>query len=126
GRAGVLVGELGSLAMNRITFGESHGTAIVDRIAGDVEDAAKSPLSHRHRDRTAGIVDRHAALQTFGRRHRDRPDPVFAEMMLAWRILLYSRVRSLMNCFALSVAFFIATIRELCSDARASSTIWKT
>ena len=25
-----------------------------------------------------------------------------------------------MNCFALSVAFFIATIRELCSDARAS------
>ena len=25
-----------------------------------------------------------------------------------------------MNCFALSVAFFIATMRALCSDARAS------
>src|SRR5205814_10021993 len=47
-------------------------------------------------------------------------------VMLAWRILLYSRVRSLMNCFALSVAFFIATMRALCSEARASSIIWKT
>src|SRR5678815_623887 len=37
----------------------------------------------------------------------------------ACRILLYSRVKSLMSCFALSVAFFIATIRELCSEARA-------
>jgi len=40
--------------------------------------------------------------------------------MLAWRILLYSSVRSLMNWFALSVAFFIATMRALCSEARAS------
>ena len=42
--------------------------------------------------------------------------------MLAWRTLLYSSVRSLMSCLALSVAFFIATMRALCSEALASST----
>src|SRR6266513_713381 len=47
-------------------------------------------------------------------------------VMLACRILLYSRVRSLINSLALSVAFFIATMRALCSDARASRIIWKT
>ena len=46
-----------------------------------------------------------------------------SRVMLAWRSLLYSSVRSLMSCFALSVAFFIATIRELCSLALASSRI---
>ena len=38
--------------------------------------------------------------------------------MFACRTLLYSRVKSLINSLALSVAFFIATIRALCSDAR--------
>ena len=36
-------------------------------------------------------------------------------VMFAWRSLLYSSVRSLMICLALSVAFFIATMRALCS-----------
>ena len=45
-------------------------------------------------------------------------------VIAAWRILLYSRVRSLMSCFALSVAFFMATMRALCSEARESSSIW--
>ena len=31
-----------------------------------------------------------------------------------------------MSCFALSVAFFIATMRELCSDALAFQQHWKT
>src|SRR3954471_6012888 len=44
-----------------------------------------------------------------------------SRVMLAWRSLLYSSVRSLMSCLALSVAFFIATMRELCSEALASS-----
>jgi hypothetical protein len=44
--------------------------------------------------------------------------------MFAWRSLLYSSVRSLMSCCALSVAFFIATMRALCSLAFASSKIW--
>src|ERR1041384_1347782 len=47
-------------------------------------------------------------------------------VMLAWRSLLYSRVKSLISCLALSVAFFMATMRALCSEALASSKIWKT
>src|SRR5688572_33004741 len=38
--------------------------------------------------------------------------------------LLYSRVRSLINCLAFSVAFFIATMRALCSLALDSRRIW--
>ena len=45
-------------------------------------------------------------------------------VMFACRSLLYSRVKSLISSLALSVAFFIATIRELCSLALASSRIW--
>ena len=41
-------------------------------------------------------------------------------VMAAWRALLYSRVRSLTSCLALSVAAFMATMRALCSEARDS------
>ena len=44
-------------------------------------------------------------------------------VIFSWRTLLYSRVKSLINSLALSVAFFIATIRALCSDALAFSAI---
>ena len=44
-------------------------------------------------------------------------------VILAWRSLLYSMVRSFMSWPALSVAFFIATMRALCSLALASSRI---
>jgi len=40
-------------------------------------------------------------------------------VMAAWRCLLYSSVRSLTRVLALSVAFFMATIRAECSEARA-------
>ena len=41
--------------------------------------------------------------------------------MLPWRSLLYSSVRSLISVSALSVAFFIDTMRALCSLALAFS-----
>src|SRR3954470_17469039 len=44
--------------------------------------------------------------------------------MLACRTLLYESVRSSMSSWAFSVAFFIATIRELSSLAFDSSTAW--
>ena len=47
-------------------------------------------------------------------------------VMLACRALLYSSVRSFTRPFALSVALFMATMRALCSEARASRIIWKT
>ncbi len=35
-----------------------------------------------HRDRLAGVRDREAAAQTFGRAHRDRPHDTVAELLL--------------------------------------------
>ena len=79
---GVLIGQFRRLAMDRVTLRESNRAAIIDRIAGDIEDPAESPLAHRHGDRAAGVVDGHAALQAFGRGHGDRAHPVFAEVLL--------------------------------------------
>ena len=42
-------------------------------------------------------------------------------VILPWRSLLYSRVKSLIRLSALSVAFFIETMRALCSLALAFS-----
>jgi hypothetical protein len=81
-RTGVLVSQLGSFAMNRVTFLELDRAAIIDRIAGDIKNATESPLAHRDADRAAGIAHRHPALQTFRGRHGDRANPIFAEMLL--------------------------------------------
>ncbi len=81
-RLHVLLGELRRLAMNRVALGKRDRTAIVDRVAGHVEDAAERPLAHRNGDRAAGVGHRHAALKAFGGRHRDGADPFFAEMLL--------------------------------------------
>ena len=45
-------------------------------------------------------------------------------VMPAWRALLYSRERSPISFVALSFAVFIATMRELCSEALALRTSW--
>lgn len=45
-------------------------------------------------------------------------------VMAAWRALLYSSVRSPMSLVALSFAVFIATMRELCSEALALRMSW--
>ncbi len=82
GGAGVLLGQVGSFAMDRITLRKRNRTAFVYGIAGDVEETPQDPLAHRDRDRAAGVVDRHAALQAFGGRHGDGAHPVFAEMLL--------------------------------------------
>ena len=81
-RLHVLVGQLRRLAMNRVALRESDRAAIINRIAGDVKNAAQRPLTDRDGNRAARVGDRHAALQTFGRGHGDGTDPVFAEMLL--------------------------------------------
>src|SRR3954470_8447934 len=68
--------------MNRVTFREFYWTFVVDRIACDVKNATERPLTNRNRDRSARIRNRHAALQTFRRRHCDRAHPVVTEMLL--------------------------------------------
>ena len=54
---------------------------LVDRLADDVDDAAEHFRADRHGDRRAGVGDRLAANQTFGRVHRDGADGVLAEML---------------------------------------------
>src|SRR5207248_4953356 len=78
----VLIGQFRRWAVNRIALGEFHGAAIIDGFAGDIEQTPEHAFANGHADRTAGIVHAHPALQTFGRRHGDRPDPAFAEMLL--------------------------------------------
>ena len=54
----------------------------VDRLAEDVEDATEGRLADRHRDRRAGVAHVDAAGEPVGRGHRDRADPVVAEVLL--------------------------------------------
>ena len=55
--------------------------------------------------------------------HSDCPPAISSNsfVILPWRSLLYSRVKSLIRLSALSVAFFIETMRALCSLALAFS-----
>ena len=62
GGTGILIGELRSSAMNRITFCISDRAAIIDRIAGNIEDASESPLADWYGNRVPGVVYRHSAL----------------------------------------------------------------
>ena len=60
-------GESGSASCGR------PGPA-VHRGAGDVEDAAEHAFADGHRDRGAGVGDRHAAHEALGGGHRDGAD----------------------------------------------------
>ena len=55
---------------------------LVDRIAENVEDAPEGDFADRYRDRAAGVEHGNAAGEAVGRRHRDRADPVVAEVLL--------------------------------------------
>src|SRR2546421_151396 len=68
--------------MDRVTLRVSDRAAFSARVAGRVEGAAAPPLAPRPRDRPASVVDRHAALESFRRRHRDGADPIFTKMLL--------------------------------------------
>src|ERR1700735_1874316 len=52
---GSLVGERRRVAMYRHRGGARDGTALVDRGAGDVHDAAERARPDRHRDWRAGV-----------------------------------------------------------------------
>ena len=56
-RRGRLIDQRRRRPMNRIALLGLHRTALVHRIAGDVEHAAHHPVADRHRDRTAGVGD---------------------------------------------------------------------
>ena len=91
----------------------------VDDRAGDLDDLpGRGRCGSRH---GGGCLLRPERQRAFA------PDAIsiISRVMLAWRTLLYERVRSSMRSSAFSVAFFIATIRLDSSLALASRTAWK-
>jgi peptide chain release factor 1 len=67
---------------------------VVDRPAEHVHDAAERALADRHRDRTAGGGDLHAAAQAVGGAERDAAHYAVAELLLdlEGQILLDQRI----------------------------------
>jgi hypothetical protein len=78
----VLLGQFGRGAMDWITFCEVDRTAVVDRIARDIEEPTEHTFADRHGDGTACVGHAHPALETFSGRHRDGAHPVFAQVLL--------------------------------------------
>ena len=78
---GGLVGEGRRVAMDRHLMRRVERRAFIDRLADDVDQAAESFGTDRHRYRAAGIADLHPAHQSLGRVHRDASHGVFAEML---------------------------------------------
>ena len=79
--AGRLLIERRSFAMDRPRFFRVDGTAIVDRLAEDVEDAAEGFASDGNFDCGAGVDRFHAANHAVRRLHRDAAHLVFADVV---------------------------------------------
>ena len=79
---GRLLVERRRVAVDRqADLGDDRALA-VDRVAEDVEHATERRLADRDGDRRAGVADADAAGEPVGRGHRDRADPVVAEVLL--------------------------------------------
>src|SRR5690348_12770752 len=61
-RTSVLLQEGWRLTMDRIPFLECHRSALVYRVAGNIENATKNSVTHRNRNRGAGIRNGHPPL----------------------------------------------------------------
>src|ERR1700741_2655490 len=70
------------MTMDWVTLLVLHRAECIDRLADNVEHAAKRAFTDRHRDWTASVDCFHAAHHTVGRRHRDRSHAAFAEVLL--------------------------------------------
>src|SRR5438128_7870012 len=68
--------------MDRIALGELYRAAVVDWIAGHIEQTPEDAFAHWHADRPARVGHTHAALEPFSRRHGDRPHPALPEVLL--------------------------------------------
>jgi hypothetical protein len=66
--------------MARLALGLDRA-GFVHRLADHVHDAAERFVTHRHRDRRAGVGDVLAAHQAFGRVHGDGANGVFAQVL---------------------------------------------
>ncbi len=79
---GRLLVELGGAAVDGTRLRARHGALVVDGPAEDVEDATQRALTDGDRDRRAGVEHRDAARESVRGGHRDRADPVVAQVLL--------------------------------------------
>ncbi len=68
--------------MNGVFLGEGDRTALVGRLADNVEDTAEDALAHGDGNGSGGVEHFRAALETFGAAHGDGADPAFTEVLL--------------------------------------------
>ena len=68
--------------MDRPAFFDFHRSAIVDRIAQQIEHAAQRCLADGHRHRTAGVDHFHAANHAVGTGQSDAPHAAAAQVLL--------------------------------------------
>ena len=80
--AGGLVGQRRRRAVNRIAFVGVDRSALVHRLARDVEDSPHDCISDRHGNGRAGIEHVEAALQPLGAGHGDGAHPIVAQVLL--------------------------------------------
>ncbi len=76
------VAERGRLAVDRPVFVGIDRTAAVDRVAGDVEDAAERGFADGHFHGLAGVEAVLAADQAVGAAERDAADAAAAQVLL--------------------------------------------
>ena len=74
--------DRGRRAMDRPALLRLDVSGVVDRLAEEVEDPAERVVSHRHRDRPAGVDHVVAALEAVSGVHRHRSNAVVAEVLL--------------------------------------------
>src|SRR5207237_2301418 len=80
---GLEVGELGRGSVDRPPLDISRNRrTVVDWVPEHVENSTQRGLSDRNRDRTASVLDVHAANNGIGRRHRPCTTLVTAEVLL--------------------------------------------
>ena len=77
-RFDVLICERRRGPMNRIPFCELNRAPVIDRIAGNIENASESSLTYWDGDGATSVIHFHPPFQAFGRRHGNRAHPVLA------------------------------------------------
>src|SRR5580704_10565432 len=68
--------------MNWVELFRHDRAALINGIAGDIEDPSHDARADRHGNGRASIRNLEAALQPLGARHGDGADPMVAEVLL--------------------------------------------
>src|SRR5579875_4030288 len=90
---GGLIFQVGRLAVNRVARGVRHWLFEIDGLAEHVEDTPERLGADGDRNRFAGVVGIHAALQAIGWPHCHAAYPVVAQVLLNFKREIVVRSR---------------------------------